>query len=258
MSMDQSAQQQPFALVQISDPHLYANPQTEYRGWRTDAALDAVFEQLRGDGQPVDALLLTGDLAQDASAAAYTRLDAKLADWPVPCYALPGNHDDPRVMCRHLGAGLLGEARLGAWRLLLLSSWRAGTVSGYLTDSELERARQFVAQLDRPGLIAVHHQPVAVGSPWIDALGLENGAALMALASGQPWLRGILFGHVHQRFDARRHGLRILGCPSTWRQFAPGADTPQEDPQARPGYRRIWLYPDGRLRSRIHRLPASD
>lgn len=244
----------PFALVQITDPHLYADPQTQYRGWSTDAALNAVLQTLREDGQPIDALLLTGDLAQDEAAATYRRLDCKLRGLKTPLFVLPGNHDDPQAMQTQMQAQYLGEARLGAWRLLLLNSHCEGRINGFLPASELQRARSFVSSLQGPGLISLHHPPVDVGSRWIDALGLDNGAELLDCVAGQPWLRGIIFGHIHQRFDARHRGIRLLGCPSTWRQFLPGAAEPAEDNTNRPGYRRLWLHANGRLRTRIQRL----
>lgn len=246
----------PFALVQISDTHLFADPETCYRGWNTDAALEAVLAHLRADRDPVDAILLTGDLAEDESPAAYVRLREKFSDWSVPCYALPGNHDDPAAMRQHLGMPLLGSAALGSWRLLLLDSRVAGKVNGRLADAELERAERFLSQHEAPCLLAVHHPPLAINSPWMDSIGLDNGSALLDRIRPYSNCRAIVFGHAHQRVDQRRRGLRLLGCPSTWRQFLPGAVRPAEDPRQRPGYRRLWLHDDGRLATRIRRLPC--
>lgn len=248
----------PVALVQITDTHLFADPAARYRGWCTDAALDRILARLGEDSLPVDAFLLSGDLAEDESPAAYTRLQAMLSAWDCPCYALPGNHDDPAVMRRYLtsapGWQLLGEARLGQWQLLLLDSRLAGSTGGQLSEAELHRARRVLDAGCDPCLIAVHHHPVAIGSAWMDGIGLANGAELIELATRYPQVRAIAFGHVHQRIDMRRRGLRLLACPSTWRQFMPGATRPCEDPHRGPGYRRLWLHPDGRLQTRIYRL----
>lgn len=249
--------QRPFALVQISDTHLFADPATLYRGWNTDAALDAVLAHLANDSEQVDALLLTGDLAEDESAQAYQRLAKKLGGWDVPCYALPGNHDDPQLMQAQLGMQVLGEAQLGGWDLLMLNSHQPGQVNGLLPASELERAREWLARGRRPGLLAVHHPPLSIASPWMDSIGLDNGAALMSLATEHGRLRGLLFGHAHQEVDMQQNGLRILGCPSSWRQFMPGASKPQEDEAQTAGYRRLWLHPDGQLETEIYRLPQS-
>ncbi|MGB1580412.1 MAG: metallophosphoesterase, partial [Nevskiales bacterium] len=164
----------PFALVQLSDPHLYADPGTTYRGWNTDQALDRLLQALADDGLPTDALLLTGDLAQDEQTATYRRLNSKLAPITAPVYALPGNHDQPQAMRETLQAQYLGVAQLGNWQLLLLNSHQTGSVNGFLDDQELARAQRFVDQLSGPALIAVHHQPQAIGSAWIDSLGLDN------------------------------------------------------------------------------------
>ncbi|MDX1498107.1 MAG: metallophosphoesterase, partial [Salinisphaeraceae bacterium] len=231
----------PFALVQISDPHLYADPDTEYRGWNTDQALDALLAFLNSENQPIDALLLSGDLAQDELAATYTRLNEKLKTFTAPIFALPGNHDNPPAIREILKAQYLGEAQLGCWRLLLLNSHQPGITNGFLDDAELARAQAFVNSLDGPGLIAVHHQPLPIGSPWMDSIGLDNGEKLIRIVEAHHQVQGILFGHVHQAVDTQQRGIRLLGCPSSWRQFLPGACEPAEDLTAQPGYRRLWL-----------------
>ena len=75
------------------------------------------------------------------------------------------------------------------------------------------------AQLDatrqRPTLVAVHHQPVPVGNPWIDKYPLENAAELMRIIDGSAQVRAVAWGHVHHAFQAVRNGTVMLGCPST-------------------------------------------
>lgn len=242
-------------LVQITDTHLLADPEGRLHGWRVDAACDAVLAAARRRFPRPDAVLLTGDLVHDESAAGYRRLARKLRGW-APAYAIPGNHDDPAIMARALRPAQVGGiATIGGWRLHLLDSRIPGRDGGRLGGAQLTR---LAARLtDDPTLVVVHHPPAAIGVPWLDAIGLEDGDELRALLQTRPAVRGVISGHVHQPVDRWIDGWRLLTAPATCRQFPPGGDKPAEDRRRVPGYRSLRLHPDGRLTSRVFRVPAA-
>lgn len=242
-------------LVQITDTHLLADPRRRLNGWRVAAAFDAVLAAARRRFPHPDAVLLTGDLVHDESAAGYRWLARRLRGW-APVYAIPGNHDDPAVMARGLRpARVGGVAALGRWRLHLLDSHVPGRDGGRLGHDQIEHLAE--ALTDHPTLIVVHHPPVAIGTPWIDDLGLDDGDQLRALLRKHPAVRGVISGHVHQTVDRRVDGWRLLTAPATCRQFLPGSVESAEDPRRAPGYRILRLHPDGRLTSRVLRVPAA-
>lgn len=242
-------------LVQITDTHLLADPARRLHGWRVAAAFDAVLAAARRRFPRPHALLLTGDLVHDESAAGYRWLARRLRGW-APAYAIPGNHDDPGAMARHLAPVQVGGvAELGRWRLHLLDSRVPGQDGGRLGAAQLEGLA--AALTDDPTLVVVHHPPAPVGTPWLDAIGLADGEALRGLLRGRPAVRGVVSGHVHQAVDRRVDGWRLLATPATCRQFLPGNVTPAEDPRRAPGYRSLRLHPGGRLTSRVFRVPAA-
>ena len=57
-------------------------------------------------------------------------------------------------------------------------------------------------------------------------------------------VRAAVFGHVHQPYDARHGSVRVIGTPSTCRQFKRLSDEFAVD-QRSPAYRRITLHADG-------------
>ena len=79
-------------VVQLSDTHLMREPGGQLVGIDTDRSLAAVCRLVAAQG-PIDALLLTGDLAGDEAEEAYGRLAKALAPLGVPSFWLPGNHD---------------------------------------------------------------------------------------------------------------------------------------------------------------------
>jgi hypothetical protein len=77
--------------------------------------------------------------------------------------------------------------------------------------------------------------------------------ATAAVIDRHPRVRGLLWGHVHQRYDDHAGGLRLMGTPSTCYQFVPGRDDFALDGLG-PGYRRIQLRADGRIDSQVMQL----
>lgn len=248
-------------FLQFTDTHLCASPDARLKDTRTDstfaAAAAAALAATAED--PPDALLLTGDLAQDGSPEAYRRLAGHLAPHSLPAWCIPGNHDDPRVLRATLPGPRFRHERhadFGPWRLLFLNTHDGDRGGGRLSESELADAALALTESGPEHvLVVMHHHPVPIDS-WLDqSAALDNQDALWALAEAEPRLRGILFGHVHQEVDRLRDDVRILGTPSTCFQFAPGADIARLDDRP-PGWRWLDLYDNGDLSTGLGWLPA--
>ena len=233
-------------LVQLSDCHLPLDPQTTYRGLSADRNLASLLPAVRR-WQP-DWLLLTGDVSEDGSAAAYGRASARLSTLGAPVLALPGNHDDPAVMRPFFPSGcwdgpLSVEAR--GWQLVLLDSNRPGQVSGRFSDANLDALERCLRASEAAHvLLALHHQPVPVGSAWIDRYPLEDAAGFWALVEKHPRVRCVVWGHVHQDFHQHRDEVLLLGAPSSVANSLPDRERFTLD-MAGPACRWLELNPDG-------------
>ena len=212
-------------IIQVSDCHVSADPQATYRGIKADRNLRSLLPVLRR-WQP-DLLLLTGDVSEDASPAAYGRVSALLGTIGAPVLALPGNHDDVTVMQRYFPLGPWGGVfeRAGKrWRIILLDSTRPGQISGSLSTECLDRLESSLGRHPgSPTLVALHHQPVHVNSPWIDRYALERPEPFMELLDRHPDIRCVAWGHVHQAFETELNGRLLLGAPSTAANSLPNA-----------------------------------
>ncbi len=243
----------PVRLLQLTDLHLYGAGAGALRGVLTWPSLEATLAHALAHHSPWDAVLITGDLVQD-DPAGYERVRALFSVSDVPVYCLPGNHDEPEAMRAALAAPpfqVCGTALAGAWQLVMLDSYLHGMASGRLSDAELARLdAALAAEPDRHALVCLHHHPVPMGSRWLDNVGLENGPALLEVLARHPQARVLLWGHVHQSFDARRGGLRLLGTPSTCAQFKPGVDGFAIDARP-PAYRWLDLHADGRVETGV-------
>ena len=209
-----------------------------------------------------EAVLLTGDLVHEETAAAYRRLEAALAPLGRPVYCLPGTHEDKALLAARCDASafLHGERQtvVGNWRVILLDSARPPAPAGWLPPAELDFLdAALAADPDRPTLVALHHPPVPVDSPWLDPMGVTNGEDLVRVIGPHPQVRAVVFGHIHQAFDTRLRGIRFLGAPSTCAQFLPGAAESAVDPRP-PGYRWLRLGRDGTLETGVSRTPREE
>jgi Icc protein len=240
-------------LLQISDPHLFADPNGELRGVNTLESLQRVLSAVRARGLGFDAVLCSGDLVNDEPAG-YAHFARELSRLGKPVYCVPGNHDDPALMRRALAAApfqVCGHVDHGAWRLVLLDSCIPGEARGHLSQGELARLDAALAGgRDRFAMVCVHHHPVSMASRWLDALGIDNAAALFEVLDAHPQVRLLSWGHVHQLFDDRRRGVRLLATPSTGAQFLPLSANFAIDARP-PAWRRLTLRADGTLDTEV-------
>ena len=115
-------------LAQLTDPHITIGPGDAGSAEALAVAIEAVNAL---DPLP-DAVLLTGDVTEHATAAEYGLAAELLAQLSMPVHLLVGNHDDPDGMRAHLGApGDLGEPlqysqALGPLRLVVCDTTLAG------------------------------------------------------------------------------------------------------------------------------------
>ncbi|MBP6020048.1 MAG: 3',5'-cyclic-AMP phosphodiesterase [Burkholderiaceae bacterium] len=243
----------PVTLVQLTDPHLFADPEGRLLNVNTDASLRAVLQDIAVHHPSLDLLLATGDIAQDGSLAAYQRFLQLAAAIPAPLRGLPGNHDVRANFHDAWQDKAQTIADVGNWRIVLLDSIIPGSNAGALEPDQLALLKTAAQQAgNKHILVALHHNPVAVGSQWLDTMMVSNGQKLLQVIEDLPNVRALLWGHVHQEYDSVHHyaqqgrEVRLLATPSTCVQFTPASSQFSLD-AAGPGYRWLTLHPDGRL-----------
>lgn len=233
-------------LIQITDCHLHADPEGRCRTGFAYPQLEAVVAA--ASRRYPDLVLVTGDVSEDESPESYALAEQALSRLDCPWHWLAGNHDDPATMARQRPLPAALDA--GRWRLLIVDTYWAGHDGGQLSDATLAGLGEALEQpSERPTLLAMHHPPVAVGSAWLDELGLRSADALAALLCGQPQVRGIVCGHIHQAFaghlETESGAVPVYGCPSTSDQFLRGSAAFAVDEASRPGFRVIDLRGEG-------------
>ncbi|MFU8851815.1 metallophosphoesterase [Micromonospora sp. SL1-18] len=185
-------------IAHLSDTHIDSHPRSAERTAR-------VMDYLNGLARPVDAILVTGDIADHRELAEYETAE-RLLDAPVPVMTCPGNHDVRDAYRK----GLLGDESGGSGPVnarhdvagavfLLADSSVPGEDDGHLDE---ETMAWLATELDSipahtPAFIAFHHPPVALHHPVIDPIRLLPADPLAELVTAHPQVVAVLTGHFH-------------------------------------------------------------
>jgi 3',5'-cyclic AMP phosphodiesterase CpdA len=213
----------PFVLAHVSDPHIGA----DWAGGDPVARFAAAVDSVRAVCPRPEAVLVTGDLSDNASDAEYGQVRDLLAPLEAPLYVAPGNHDDRRALRRNFGVPGAGSepvqysVDLGQLRLVVLDTTRPGEVPGSLDAERLDWLdAELAAAPELPTLVAMHHPPLLTGVPAWDELGLPvaDQRALAKVIERHRQVRRLVAGHVHRVMTGDLAGRPVLTVPSTYVQ----------------------------------------
>jgi len=246
----------PIRILHLTDLHLHTDTDYQLMGVNTRQSLLDVLEHSQAMENKPDLILLTGDLAQDESAPAYQQLISIFEPLHIPVFVLPGNHDNPTLMQQWLNTEWISTRQqilLPDWQIVMLDSSVRNSNAGRLEKAQLQYLQQCLEEHPhRHTLICIHHQPVPVGSTWLDTMQIENGEEFIAMILAYQQVKAVLWGHVHQDFAQQRQHIQLLASPASCRQFLPGAVEYTIDPARGAGYRELILSTDGLIKTWVH------
>jgi 3',5'-cyclic AMP phosphodiesterase CpdA len=209
------------AIAQVSDIHLDGSPERASRA-------RAVMAHLRGGRAPLDAILVTGDIADHGRRSEYEEARTILSA-PYPVLFLPGNHDQRDAFRRGLLSGRDSGARAGAGGteapinqmhpvagavVALCDSVVPGQDGGYLADETLDWLDAVLS--DDPGapaLVCLHHYPVPLYTEAADTIRLAGEDRLAAVITRHPQVVADLCGHAHTAAATTFAGRPLLVAP---------------------------------------------
>lgn len=249
-------------LAQLSDLHICER----WEGIDPATRVERVVAAIRGLPDPVDGVLVTGDLSDDGSEESYRQARGLLEALDAPFYVLPGNHDDRGRL--RVAFDLPGEGEepidysitLGELRIVLFDSIVPGQDPGAYRPEQLRRLDQELArEAEAPTLLALHHPPLPTGLPGWDAINLTSAdrEAMAAVVARHPQLRAIVGGHLHRVAAATLAGCPVFSAPSACLQALPAFgenDVSFVDP---PGFA-LHVYFDGDFSSQAQLLGPED
>ncbi len=210
-------------LVHISDIHIHPQPIHGYDPIANFQACMAHVDEHNGDA---DMVIISGDLTHHGDPSSYARLREMLDKWQFAPLLMMGNHDHrQRFQTAFPGVKrdvngyiqYVHETSLG--RFILLDTAEAGTHAGHYCSRRQDWLRgqlDLARQDNRPVYLVMHHNPVEVGIPNTDAIGLMDGAAFRnILRDYRAEIRHIFFGHCHYVLSGSVGGIAFSAPRST-------------------------------------------
>jgi Icc protein len=200
-------------LAHVSDTHLDGGPHSAERAARVMAYLD-------GLPGPLDAVVVTGDIADAGRPAEYAAARAAFAS-SRPVLTCPGNHDERAAYREHLlgrpaGTDPVNEAhRVGGVLFAMCDSSIPGRPDGRLDDATLAwlDATLAAAGPTVPAFVCLHHPPAVLHSPFLDGIRQFGGTRLAAVLERHPQVVAVLCGHAHTAAATTFAGRPLLVAP---------------------------------------------
>lgn len=193
-------------IAHLSDPHLIAGGGLLAGHIDTPEQLRKALARVEASGERIDALVISGDLADSGDPAAYDllleivgpvveRLGAALV-------LTGGNHDERRPMAQRLHGLDTDEPQdsvtvVGGLRIITVDSAVPGYHHGGFSEDQYE---WLADELSRPAehgtLLVIHHAPITYRSPVMQLLDFEDVDRLRSVVERTD-VRAILSGHLH-------------------------------------------------------------
>ncbi|KKD07393.1 metallophosphoesterase [Streptomyces sp. WM6386] len=233
-------------ILHLSDTHLERTDAPNRHGVNAHDSLRLMLAELR-DVQGVDAIVVTGDLANDGAVEAYTAVRELFGEFArrlggVPVFYTTGNHDERAAFAKVLGSGHSEPGRVlesaqgeraavsmvAGWRFVTLDSLVPGKVHGHLGAAQLDWLRGVLATPSPNGtVLAFHHPPFALDNPLQQLFGLRNPVDLAAAVRGTD-VKVILTGHFHLQLCGLLESVPVWVTPGVVNRIdlttAPGTE----------------------------------
>jgi len=229
-------------IAHISDTHFLGADASRaglplYGTLDTDSPVHQALAQLEHSGQPIDALVFTGDIADTGEADAYRRIrdlvESAADRLGARVIWVMGNHDKRAPfrseLLRETGHGASAAAPvdavhdLGGLRLIALDTSVPGYHHGALSADQLAWLAEVLRKPAPHGsLLALHHPPIPTMVPLMSLLELRDQAGLAEVIAGSD-IRGILGGHLHYATTGLFAGIPVSVAAATCYTIDPSA-----------------------------------
>ena len=208
-------------IAQMTDIHIGFDPDArpeELNRIRFRATLDRMLEA----PNPIDMLVLTGDLTDHGDKDSFEKTAALLEKCPVPIYAIPGNHDSREGLLHAFPDTPVNDGFLqytveqDGLRIVMLDTLEPGRHGGGFCETRRDWLKaELDAHPDTPTLIFMHHPPVVSGISWMDPGPTEPWMLRFAEAvRGQSHVIAIHCGHLHRPITTTFESIPLSVTPS--------------------------------------------
>ncbi|MGW0178416.1 metallophosphoesterase [Nocardia sp. NPDC003345] len=274
-------------IVQFTDTHIRPAGELMHGTVDTHANLVHALDRLRAFGEPIDALVLSGDLTDTGSREAYRRLRDTVEPVAEQLRAktiyVMGNHDERGAFAAELGtgttagwpgratgepgqpvAGAAGPGRpldqvhdIAGLRVVALDSTTPHRHDGRLGNGQLEWLTAVLREPARHGtLLVLHHPPIPSPVATTQALRLREPERLAEVIAGTD-VRLIICGHNHYTGAGALAGVPVWVGPALSYRMDPFAPAGRHRGRTGYGFGRIDLLGPDLVATAVETTPAT-
>jgi 3',5'-cyclic AMP phosphodiesterase CpdA len=213
-------------IVHLSDAHISREGKPYLPGVDLGARCRTAVRAVCALQPGPDLVVLGGDMLDDGPSPDYGALRAMLEGIAAPVHLCLGNHDSLEsfrlapLPAFPLGCGGYYSFETAGFRLIILFTAAERRGKGSIDHAQLDWLHSDLDAAPRPALIFMHHPPVDVGIPWLDAIRVEN--SLEFWEAVEPFagrIAGIFFAHVHMQLSLVCKGILLASPPAAGWQF---------------------------------------
>ena len=209
-------------IAQLTDSHLRRAGEFTH-GFDTGRCLQDAVQAIVDAPVPIDAIVVTGDLADRGREDEYRHFLEITAPIRAPIYPGPGNHDEARTLAKAFASAVdvthAGDVAysvdVGPLRIVMLDSSIAGADHGSMSAERLRWLDDTLSlRPSQPTLLAMHHPPFRTGIRHMDAINCHDGDALAELLLRHRQVLALACGHVHRSIFTSFAGRAASVAPS--------------------------------------------
>jgi Icc protein len=212
-------------IVHLSDAHVSKREKPYLPGVDLEARCRTAVRVCNSLQPGADLVVLGGDMLDDGPLPDYRTLEGMLQGIAAPVHLCLGNHDSlERFRLAPLqtfppGSSGWYSVETGGFRIIILFTAAERRGKGSIERAQLDWLGSELGTARR-ALIFMHHPPVAVGIPWLDAINLQNSSEFWKVV--EPFaacIGGIFFAHIHMQLSLARSGILLASPPAAGWQF---------------------------------------
>jgi len=193
-------------LAHLSDPHIISGGGLLAGHIDTEAQLRKALARVESSGERIDALVISGDLADGGDPAAYALLrdivEPVVERLGCALVLTGGNHDERLPMARTL-YGVDTDAphdtvtHCNGLRIIALDSAVPGYHHGGFSDDQYDwLTRELAVPAEHGTILVIHHAPITYRSPVMQLLDFDDVERLRGVVEATD-VRAVLSGHLH-------------------------------------------------------------
>ncbi len=239
-------------FIHITDTHIGSTPHYSLYGKRPLDYLNRVVNRINDLPFDVDFVLHTGDCVDDAKPESYGLFKEAISKLRFPIKFVVGNHDH----VDHLQTIVMGEKsplekldyafEIKGIKWVVLDTRGPSDPGGQVTPKQLDWLKSQCTPDGPPMVIAMHHMPIKLDTPWLDEsppgwsgryMFISNAEEIVSvLKPAAARIRGVFTGHVHGSYLSQTAGILFCAGQSTFAPLSayPNSNRVANDEEQRP------------------------